>query len=426
MREGQRSTGGAAGRTVPRTHRTDGGYGTAVDRWWRRAVPAPWLLIVITASVLILTGCVARESPGSPSALASRHVRASPSVPTASPRSVAPTATVPPQLPTLPGYLVSLAELRERAELARDGVEPHEAAIDELVAWADGAVDDRPRPERSLRITGTGGPFVEDARRAYGLALAFAITGDDEYADRARSTVLAWVDRTTELRNACSDSGSCQTSLIVARMVPAFVFAADLLQQADAWSESDRRALSEWLADLVLPVMPRLDNNWGDAGNLAELVITDYLGDEDGFRASLRRWERRLDLLGADGDLPEETRRGDQGMSYTQEALVYKVAAAAIAERRGIDLWEIENRDGVTLRAALDYLADYWNRPEAWPWHDDPDVPSPGPLWELAYAHWCDAVYLEIAEGRRPYGDRGNSAIRWTTLTSGTQDAECS
>jgi hypothetical protein len=324
-----------------------------------------------------------------------------------------------------PGYLVSYDELQERAGWARRGVEPYAAAVDELLDWADDALDRRPRPERLLRIGGTGGPFVEDSRRAYGLALAFGVSGTTEYAEHARAMVLAWVERTDELDRACPDSGSCQTSLIVARMVPGFVFAADILEAGGRWSGEDRQALSTWLRTLILPEMPRLDNNWGDAGSFAEIVITDYIGDASGFAAAIKRWERRLDLIAADGHLPEETRREEQGIGYTQEALVYKIAAAVVAERRGIDLWTLAGKEGVTVLDALDYLARYWLDPSGWPWDDDPDVPSPGPLWELAYARWCNVIYLDIAQHRRPYGDRGNSAIRWTTLTTGVSEGDC-
>jgi hypothetical protein len=46
-------------------------------------------------------------------------------------------------------------------------------------------------------------------------------------------------------------------------------------------------------------------------------------------------------------------------------------------------------------------------------------VPSTGPVWEIAYAHWQDTRWAGIMLDRRPYGDFGHSAIRWTTLTNG-------
>lgn len=323
------------------------------------------------------------------------------------------------------GYFTSLDELRNRAALADDGVNPIAPAVDDLLGWADEALDHDPEPAQRLRIQGTDGPFLDDTTTAYGLALAFGVTGDPRYAEHARDHILAWVETTTSLRNACSDGGECQTSLIVARVVAGFVFAADLLEQGGAWDAVDRAALSTWLAELILPILPVLPNNWGDAGNFAEVALTDYIGDEAAFGVAIERWRDRLEGIAADGHLPEETRRGDDGIMYTQEALVYKVAVAALAERRGIDLWSDVNARGVGLREALDYLARYWDEPQAWPWNDHAEVPSPGPLWEIAYAHWCDERYLAIAADRRPYGSEGNSAVLWTTLTAATAGDNC-
>ena len=104
---------------------------------------------------------------------------------------------------------------------------------------------------------------------------------------------------------------------------------------------------------------------------------------------------------------------------YSQGALNFRIAVAAIAERRGINLWDYQGKAGGTLRKAVDFLAEYWFRPEDWPFSDRVDVPDIGPLWELAYAHWRDPDYIPIIRQQRPLSEQGHSAIRWTTLTSG-------
>jgi hypothetical protein len=67
----------------------------------------------------------------------------------------------------------------------------------------------------------------------------------------------------------------------------------------------------------------------------------------------------------------------------------------------------------------MDRLAYYWSRPQEWPDYPRPDVPSAGPVWEIAYAHWQEPSWIPMVLDTRPYGDRGHSAIRWTTLTNG-------
>ena len=108
-----------------------------------------------------------------------------PTGPDAAPGSLAP--STPGDGPTTrqSGYLTDPAGLRERARLARQGVEPYASAVADLLDWAERAVDWSPNPVERLRIKGTEGPFVEDTAAAYGLALAWTVTGDDKYAEAA-------------------------------------------------------------------------------------------------------------------------------------------------------------------------------------------------------------------------------------------------
>ena len=325
----------------------------------------------------------------------------------------------PPITSPADGYLIDAASLRERARRAADGEEPYRSAVDDLLGWAAEAVDDEAQPVDPIRILGTDGPFVEDARRAYGLGLAYVVSGEERYAEAARSTIRAWVDTAHGTVDTCPDSGGCHTSLIMGRAGAGFAMGADLLTGSTAWTAADRDDLRTWMHDVLLPAASRRPNNWGDAGTFLRTVAADYAGDEAEFAAALDAWRANLDLIEADGRIPEEVRRGNAGISYTQEALQYKVAVAEIAARRGIDLWSYQGKAGGTLKIAIDRLAYYWYHPDEWPDDPSPTVPSTGPLWEIAYAHYRDRGWESIIEDRRPYGDRGHSAVRWTTLTHG-------
>lgn len=317
------------------------------------------------------------------------------------------------------GYLTSLAELTARAEAAANGREPDRAAVDDLLAWAASAAASRAHPVQRLRIDGDESPFVDDSATAYGLALAYGVTGDRAYAEASRRFIMAWVETMGEALNACSDSGACQTSLIISRAAPGFVFAADLIGPSGVLTADDASAFQRWLRKVILPTASELTNNWGDAGTFTRVVLTDYLGDQAGFAAALDKWRTQIDLIEADGHIPAEVARGRAGMGYTQEALDYKVAVARIAERRGIDLWTYVGTRGGSFRGAIDYLAGFWGRPDEWPWNRRVQLPVTGPFWEIAYARWPTPSYEPIIERRRPFGFQGHSALRWTTLTSG-------
>ena len=98
---------------------------------------------------------------------------------------------------------------------------------------------------------------------------------------------------------------------------------------------------------------------------------------------------------------------------------MYKVAVARIAELRGVDLWSYVGKGGATLKTAVDLLATYGVRPDDWPFARNVSVPSPSPMWEIAYQHWQDPAWIRIFAEERPFGENGHSAIRWTTMTNG-------
>lgn len=317
------------------------------------------------------------------------------------------------------GYLADRSDLIQRAALARTGVEPYAAALDDLLAWARVAVRRDPRPRERLRIRGTEGPFVDDTATAYGLALAHAVTGERQYGEAAARYIMAWVDTTTATVDTCKDDGACQTSLIISRTVPGFVFAADLLEGTGYLDQGSEERLRAWLRDVMLPTASELDNNWGDAGTFTRIALTDFLGDQAGFDAAVEKWRKLLDLVKPDGHIPLEVARDVGGLGYTQEALDYKVAVAVIAERRGVDLWDYQGAGGGSLKGAVDYLARYMARPDRWPWYDGVKRSRPSPFWELAYSHWRDPDHGALVLERRPQGNIGHSALRWTTLTNG-------
>ena len=315
--------------------------------------------------------------------------------------------------PATGGYLGSTAELQQRKQLAAQGVAPYKAAVSDALSFANGKLSSNPSPQNPLNISGTTGPFVDDTAAAYGLALAYSTTGDLKYAKKSRDYIMAWVNTTKSTQNTCTNSGSCQTSLIIGRVAPAFVFAANLIKPSGAFSAADDTAFRAWLRTVILPTASERINNWGDAGTFMRIAVTDYLGDAAGFSKAVAKWKSLVDLIASDGHIPEETRRGSSGLNYTQEALDYKVAAAVIAQRRGVDLWSYGR-----FKLAIDYVSKYVLNPSAWPWASGASS-SIHPLWEVAYQRWQNPAYKPIIEKRRPYGSTGHSAVRWTTLTNG-------
>jgi hypothetical protein len=332
-------------------------------------------------------------------------------------------APVAPIIPlTAEGYLTNASELKQRKQLADQGIEPYASAVEQLLEEAEKFLDIEPRAREELKVPKGSErrerEVVNASQGAYILGMAYQLSGDARYAAHARAFIMTWVSTNREV------SAAENTPLIVSNNIPAMVWGADLLAGYPGWSSDDRAAFERWLVELVLPRASDRENNWGDWGILLRLTITRYVGDDAGFQAAAERWRRQVDGIkgvggiAADGHLPEETRRGDNGITYTEFALNAKVAAALIAERQGIDLWNYANPQGGNLKLALDYVAPFVLDPTGWPYYDGEADTSIHPVWEIAYQKWQEPVYARIIVQRRPYGYK-NVAVSWTTLTNG-------
>ena len=384
---------------------TDGSTGSpAPPQAWPRHRRTLLVAAVALAFVAILVFAVRPVTAPTPSAS-----------PQSSPDATGQVESAPPAS----GYLTDRAGIEQRVAWAKQGREPFATGLRDLLAFADDARSGDPRPKEPLNISGTGGSFVDDAAAAYGLAMAYVATSDVTYAEASDRYLMAWATTTRTTRNTCTDAGDCQTSLIISRNAPGFTFAADLIAPSGAMSPTDEATFRTWLRDVILPTASARDNNWGDAGTFTRIALTSYLGDTAGFDAAVSRWRAMMDLVAADGHIPEEVRRGSKGIMYTQEALQYKVGAAVIAARRGVDLWDYEGKSGGTLKRSIDYLVSFLGDPNSWPWNDHAEFPTLSPMWELVYAHWPDAPYVDLLMEERPFSDDAHSAIRWTTMSNG-------
>ncbi len=332
-----------------------------------------------------------------------------------------PTATTNPTntpVPTGPpgeqkGYIVTNNELRQRKQLADQGQEPYKSAYGPVISYANNMLNQNPSPQQPLNIPGTTGPFVDDSNAANGLAIAYGLTNDTRYAAKAKEFIMAWVNTTKSTSNTCPDSGGCQTSLIIGRMAPNFVFAADLIKPSGVLSAAEDTAFKNWLRTVILPTASVRTNNWGDAGTQMRVVVTDYIGDQSGLNSAIAKFKSMVDLTASDGHIPEETRRGTGGITYSSGAIGFRVTVAKVMERRGIDLWSYGR-----FKLSADYMSRYILNPSAWPWASGAGTNAHA-WWELAYAKWREPAYIPIIKSKRPFGVYENTPLEFSTMTNG-------
>ena len=80
--------------------------------------------------------------------------------------------------------------------MAAQSVEPYQSAANDVIGFANSKLNSAPAPQEPLNIPGTDGPFVDDTATAYGLALAYNVTGNVKYAQKSRDFIMAWVQKT--------------------------------------------------------------------------------------------------------------------------------------------------------------------------------------------------------------------------------------
>lgn len=298
------------------------------------------------------------------------------------------------------------------------GAVPGSAERKALIRAADRALRVRPHPRKVLVITETDDPFVTDSQAAWTLALAGRVTGDARFSRASERVIDAWVAHTERIGRSCPDSGHCSSSLMVSRAAPALVFAVDVLVAADAFDQNQLDRFHSWLRTVVVPAASDRDNNWGDAGTLLRAVAFAELGDLQGLAVTAARWRERIDLVKADGQIPEEIRRDDASLMYSQDALDSKMLAADVLGRAGINVWSYQGSRGGTLEGALRLVAAGLRHPAGWPGGSGHlRQPNPSGVWSIAARHWPDASFDGLARAAVGTDGTGHSAVIWTGFT---------
>jgi hypothetical protein len=296
------------------------------------------------------------------------------------------------------------------------------------------AVAAEPLPEPDLSDQDDGADVALLAK-----ALVSARTGEERLRQEVLAALEAMIDSGNELDNA--------SILAIARNVPAYVIAADLVdlpadpaldEEFRAWLQDLRETEFRGSIDLSLVTCQEMrPNNWGthcgaarvaidrylnDEADLerAATVFRGYLGDRDayaGFEYGRLTWQADPDRpvginpQGAtkdghsiDGSLPEEMRRAGgefrwppKETQYAWEALQGALLQAELLHRAGYPAWEWQDR---ALLRAVQFLYDI-----AWPARGD-DEWQP---WLVNHAYGTDYAASSPA--------RPGKNIGWTDWT---------
>ncbi len=262
------------------------------------------------------------------------------------------------------------------------------------------------------------------------LGLAYAFTGQSQYADKAIDMIRAWsLDSTTRMLpisspKAISNAGGRIEIFIT---MPGYLYGADLISDYEGWDPVEKAGFQDWtraLADHTIANGTGANNfsNWrvvlaASAGALLDdQAMLDFAEDE---WKSLIRSQMKGVGSNVAGALSQEVGRA-QGLHYSLFALNAMIQGAEILNTRGVDVYDYVGPadlggGAASLKLALDYIVGFASA-------EDPvaafeaarglvdngflgytqitpiTADNSMALFELAYSYWQDPDYLAVLE----------------------------
>ncbi|MFH8634714.1 alginate lyase family protein [Streptomyces lydicus] len=372
------------------------------------------------------------------------------------PSSAAPAATRPPAAApatfTHPGVLVGTAQLDLARSKVNSGAQPWKGAFDAMMASKYASLSRTPKPRAVVECGSYSDPNHgctderEDALAAYTLSLAWYVTRDTRYADKAIQVMDAW---SATIEDHTNSNAPLQTGWAGS----SWPRAAEIIRYTyNGWPKDRVDRFAGMLRNVYLPKVingSQSNGNWELSMMEAAVGISVFLEDKPSYDKAVATFRARVPAyiyLKSDGDLPK-TAPGSglntrdkiikywQGQTTFVDGLTQETcrdfthtgyglsALSHIAETtrlQGQDLYpEVADR----LRHALGFQATYELGTAPPSWLCGGSVKRGlGPVTEVGYnalhnrLHYDMPHTQQLTEGRRPAGSN-NLFVGWETLT---------
>jgi hypothetical protein len=216
------------------------------------------------------------------------------------------------------------------------------------------------------------GKMGDDSRT---LALAYYLTGNQAYADRAELLLRTWFLNPETKMNPNLEFGQGipgintgrGIGIIESRSLLGAAEAVGLLAASKTWTAADEQGIKTWMAAYLKWMLTSEKGKAEDAaknnhGTWYDLQVTElalFLGDRKLAVDTLERVKtRRITQIDPDGRQPLETARTN-GWGYSNGNLDGLTQLATLGERVGVDLWNYKTNDGRSIKGAIDFLLPY-------------------------------------------------------------------
>ncbi len=226
--------------------------------------------------------------------------------------------------------------------------------------------------------------LTEFAEGACALAIAYWLTDDVRYGEKARSMIRTWyLDGATRMNPNLTYSQMIPgknggmgrpMGIIDSYLMIHVIDAAQLLEAKGALSPEETEALRSWFSELVDWMLSapnalkiaKHKNNLGVAYDVQLIRYALFAGRPEIARRTLESFPgRRLAVqIEPDGSMPQELAR-TKAMSYSIYNVVHLLDVCETGRMLGVDLYEAENR---AVERALRFLAPYLRDPDSFPY----------------------------------------------------------
>lgn len=242
-----------------------------------------------------------------------------------------------------------------------------------------------------------------DAFASYCLALAYRLSENEKYGEKAIHFLNAWAHIN---KNYSEHDGA----LVMSYSGVGFLIGAELLSESCIWNDVDKAVFSKWISSVYKKAVNEIrvhKNNWADWGRFGSLLAASLLNDDEEVKENIVLIKSDVfQKIAEDGSMPEETKRGNNGIWYTYFSLAPMTASAwLIRNLTEENLFELEY-NGTSVKKAIDYLLYYTQYPSEWSFHQNPNTGEseswPENLIEAMSGVYNDEKYITFNKSKQP------------------------
>jgi len=261
--------------------------------------------------------------------------------------------------------------------------EPYLSAFKQLIQKADSALLVNNHAVEDFKVPGFYQQKVEhqskslalqtDAFSAYSCALAWQFTGKKVYAQKALYFFNSWAT----INKAYSELDG---SLVMSYSGSAMLMAAELMKPYKDWKAADREVFTGWVKNVFINAAHSIryrNNNSGDWARLATVLGDCFIGDTADIKKTTGMIKADLfNKIALDGHMVEEVKRGANGIWYAYFSLAPLTASMWVVYNTTGDNMFMLEKDGASVKKAIDYLLYYNQHPDGWTWFKNPNTGS--------------------------------------------------